>query len=149
MKNLVLITCALFSLTAFGKMQQSSVIIDSFDTEDKAKESCLMAEVEYDELKDIKIDGLAFEFIIAQSKKSWDCRVRATLDSYDQVLAKKTLKQKLTTDYDKSYTECMKMRNRIINTTLGYVFGDVDFYKEGGFLKKKKHVCEFNFIVVE
>lgn len=149
MKKLVLIMCALFSMTAFGKLQQSSIVIDSFKTEDKAKETCLMAEVEYDELKDVRVEGIAFEFIVAPAKKNFDCRVTATLDSYDQVLSKKTLKQKLTTNYDKSYTECMKMRNRIINTTLGYVFGDVDFYKEGGFLKKKKYVCEFKFIVVE
>lgn len=136
-------------MTAFGKLQQSSIVIDSFNTEDKAKETCLMAEVEYDELKDVRVEGIAFEFIVTPAKKNFDCRVTATLDSYDQVLSKKKLKQKLTTNYDKSYTECMKMRNRIINTTLGYVFGDVDFYKEGGFLKKKKYVCEFEFIVVE
>ncbi|MFG1498889.1 hypothetical protein ABMA70_01685 [Halobacteriovorax sp. XZX-3] len=148
MKHLLLILCAVFSLSSFAKLQSSSIEIDRYDTEEQAKKACLDAEVEYDEIKDIKVEGIEFEFITRKSGSHHICEIRTTLDSYEQVLSKKQIKQKITNNYDKSYTECMKMRNRIINTTIGYVFGDVDFYKKGMF-GGGKYVCEFNFIVVE
>ncbi|EPZ51152.1 hypothetical protein M902_2997 [Bacteriovorax sp. BAL6_X] len=148
MKHLVLILCAVFSLSSFAKLQTASVEIDRFDTEEQAKKACLDAEVEYDEIKDVKVDGIDFEFVTRKKGSGYLCEIRTTLDSYEQVLSKKKIKQKITNNYDKSYTECMKMRNRIINTTIGYVFGDVDFYKKGMF-GGGKYVCEFNFIVVE
>ncbi|MFG1482764.1 hypothetical protein ABMA79_12145 [Halobacteriovorax sp. HFRX-2_2] len=148
MKHLVLILCAVFSLSSFAKLQSASIEIDRYDTEEQAKKACLDAEVEYDEIKDIKVEGIDFEFVTRKKGSSYLCEIRTTLDSYEQVLSKKQIKQKITNNYDKSYTECMKMRNRIINTTIGYVFGDVDFYKKGMF-GGGKYVCEFNFIVVE
>lgn len=148
MKNTFLLLCTLFSISAFANVQETSIEMKTYDKEELAKQACLEAEVEYDEIKDIKVDGLTFEFVVTKHKKKYTCEIKAMLDSFETVLSKKQIKQKITHNYDKSYTECMKMRNRIINTTIGYVFGDVEFYKSG-FARSGRWVCEFNFIVVE
>ncbi len=148
MRKLFLILCATLSVSTLANIQEVDLVLATSSKEDIAKAACLEAEVEYDELKDVKVEGIGFEFVVQKDKKDFSCVVKTTLDSYSTVLSKKKIKEKLTSSHDKSYTECMKLRNRIVNSTVGYVFGDVKFYK-AGFLAKKRYICEFNFLVVE